>query len=252
VPPLIPAVVSFAAAAPLALVRRSMLASAGLDERIRELARADASLWPSNAPQRASPAALIAHLTGASAVAIFSRDRSSRIGYSLSASAGAPVVSSVAKGERRAMARVRPDDGDSGTLPTMLSPSLYFVYPEFGPADFSQVARKFRLGPSLSPVGTLVLAHSSQVTPAADTLRLCVELATSFACQALLENAGDEARHRSALRNYLPKGVERKAHTLGILNRRLLARARHVDRQPACRRNPWGFGTDAARKRTAR
>jgi PAS domain S-box-containing protein len=230
VPPLIPALVSFVAAAPLALVRRSMIASAGLDERIRELARAEAWLWPSNAPQRASPATLIARLTGASGVAIFSRDRSSKVGYSLSASAGANVVSSVAKGERRVMARVRPDDGDSGTLPPVLSPSLYFLYPELGGVDFSQVARKFRLGSPSSPVGTLVLAHADQVTPAADTLRLCVELATSFASQAARENASDEAPIRSALWNRLPKGVEWKARTLGILNRRLLARARHVDR----------------------
>jgi PAS domain-containing protein len=47
VPPVVPALVSFAAAAPLALARHAVIASAGLDERIRDLVRAEASLWPS-------------------------------------------------------------------------------------------------------------------------------------------------------------------------------------------------------------
>jgi PAS domain S-box-containing protein len=47
VPPFVPALVSFSAAAPLALVRRGMIASTGLDARIRELGRAEAWLWPS-------------------------------------------------------------------------------------------------------------------------------------------------------------------------------------------------------------
>jgi CHASE2 domain-containing sensor protein len=74
VPPITAALVSFATAAPLALLHRSLKASAALDERIAELTSADESL-PLSAPElvsantlTANPAALIARLTGAPAI----------------------------------------------------------------------------------------------------------------------------------------------------------------------------------------
>jgi signal transduction histidine kinase/CHASE2 domain-containing sensor protein len=54
--PLVPTVVTFFWAAPLALVRRGMIASAGLDDRIRELLHAQDWLWPEpNALQGPDP-----------------------------------------------------------------------------------------------------------------------------------------------------------------------------------------------------
>lgn len=58
VPPLVPALISLAIAAPLTLMRRGMIASAGLDARIRELARAEAWMWPSPFAGKESPTAL--------------------------------------------------------------------------------------------------------------------------------------------------------------------------------------------------
>jgi len=77
VPPVTVALVSFATAAPLALLRRSLRASADLDERIAELTSAE-ELLPLSVPElvaanslSANPAALIARLIGAPAVGIY-------------------------------------------------------------------------------------------------------------------------------------------------------------------------------------
>lgn len=58
VPPLVPVFISLSLAAPLALVRRGMIASTGLDDRIRELALVEAWLLPATMPGESSAAAL--------------------------------------------------------------------------------------------------------------------------------------------------------------------------------------------------
>ncbi len=233
IPPLVTTLISFATAAPLTLVRRAMVASAGLDERVRELARAELWLWPATAAEIEDPAPLIAKLTGASAVAIFVRGRSRKARYSLLSSYGAPVIPSLAKGEPGRLNYLRPDRSSVIREPRTALPSLYFQYSSSATADVSQTTSKFCLGTSSFPLGVLVLAHSQSEPPNSDLLRLCIVLATSYGSRRALETpeaSREGAGFSSVLRRYLPRGVEWKARTLGILNRKLLARARFVDR----------------------
>ena len=72
--PTLPMLVSFATAAPLALLRRSLRTSADLDARIAELTSANELLLLSTqrpASVGSNPARLIAHLTGSATVAIY-------------------------------------------------------------------------------------------------------------------------------------------------------------------------------------
>src|SRR6267142_5643710 len=75
VPPLVPALLSFATAAPLALLRRSLRSSADLDARIAELTSANELLLLSTERPASSlgsnPATLIAQLTGSDAVGVY-------------------------------------------------------------------------------------------------------------------------------------------------------------------------------------
>src|SRR5262249_8655846 len=75
VPPLVPVLLSFAIATPLAFLRRTLRTSTDLDARIAELIGAnDLLLFSTSRPTtdlRSNPAVLIAKLTGSEAVAIY-------------------------------------------------------------------------------------------------------------------------------------------------------------------------------------
>src|SRR5262249_25539840 len=107
VPPVIQALLSFAVATPLALLRRSLSTSAALDTRVAELASAN-EWFPLTMPERGSekrltsnPASLIARLTGATAVGIYFRRNVSRGRYQQVASHGSPMTESLTTDELR-------------------------------------------------------------------------------------------------------------------------------------------------------
>jgi len=76
--------------------------------------------------------------------------------------------------------------------------------------------------------GALIIEQTVEGGVSNETLRLCVEIGTSYLA-GIEKEAGTEPSPTS-WRRYFPRGVEWKAHALGLLNRRMLARARFVDR----------------------
>jgi PAS domain S-box-containing protein len=89
------------------------------------------------------------------------------------------------------------------------------------------------LGDADVPSGALLIAYPVEREPSSETLRLCIEIAASFVALAAadgLEAERDSITLRGPSWWRLPRGVEWKARTLGVLNRRMLARARFVDR----------------------
>ena len=202
VPPLVPVLISLATMVPLALVRRAMIASSGLDERVRELAQAEEWQWPSTARSGAGPAAAIAGLTGANAVAIFRREPS--------ADGGQVLVSGYG-----------PDNwkNEPGGLVEQASPNL--------------IVRTLPLGMDATPLGTLSLAHATGNPPSEELLRLCVAISAGYLSGTALRGAPpieDKRSGMSAIRRLLPHGAEWKSQAIGALQRKLLARARFVDR----------------------
>src|SRR5260370_9748531 len=99
VPHLVPALLSFATAAPLALLRRSLRTSADLDARIAELTSANELLLLSTERPASSlgsnPATLIAHLTGSDAVGVYLDSDRAGGRYRLVASHGTSIAPSL-------------------------------------------------------------------------------------------------------------------------------------------------------------
>lgn len=195
VAPVVPALLSFAVAAPLSLLRRSLSTSSDLDTRIAELTTANDLPFLSRKGQgrsdiHASPAKLIAQLMDAKTVAIYTRLENGG-GYRLLMSHG-------------------PDPA-----PPRLAEN------EIETRDQPLILR----GDDEQPSGLLLIkdAQPSETTP--ESLRLCIEMATS-----VVNNLDDNPRMVRSTRWHLPRGVEWKAKALGTLNRRLLSRARFIDR----------------------
>jgi len=227
VPPLVPSLVSFAVAVPLALLRRSLTASAGLDVLIGELAQADAAaVLATNS--RPNPAELIARLAQAAGVAIFARSGLATRRYRLVAVHGAPVIPTLARGDHPIIAKPvlplpAPAEADSSGEPA----SRYFSLADAGPPNSAWRALKLTLGDAAQPSGALLIAHSAERRPAAETLRICVEIASGY----LTAGAADgEPFPPQPSRWGLPRGIEWKANALGELSRLTMARARFVDR----------------------
>jgi signal transduction histidine kinase/CHASE2 domain-containing sensor protein len=235
VPPLVPALLSFATAAPLALLRRSLRTSADLDARITELTSANELLLLSTDRPASSlgsnPATLVAHLTASEAVAVYLESgRGGR--YRPVASHGTTVAPSLTADEislevSGAQAAPHYSITDGSPLGTKDSAEVIPTH-EFVQDNSSRRNRQLtlRLGDDGRPRGALVMRHVPQHVRS-ETLRLCVEIATSY-----IANLADETGSPLATlsRWQLPRGVEWKARALGVLNRRLLARARFVDR----------------------
>ena len=195
VAPVVPALISFAVAVPLSLLKRSLSTSSDLDTRIAELVTANDLPFLSTAGHGhsgnyMSPATLIAQLTGAKTVAIYARFENDG-GYRLLIFHG------------------------SDPAPARLSEN------EIETRGQSLVLR----GEDERPSGLLLIKDAQPNDSSAETLRLCIEIATSVA-----NNVDEQPRTLTSRRWLLPRGVEWKARALGILNRRLLSRARFIDR----------------------
>lgn len=195
VAPVVPAVVSFAVAVPLSLLKRSLSTSADLDTRIAELATANdlpflSAAGHGRADIHLSPVKLIAQLTGAKTVAIYTCFENDR-GYRLLVSHGSDPTPP----------QLSENGAEAGGQPLILR------------------------GEDEQPFGLLLIKEANPNDASAETLRLCVEIAAS-----LVNNVDEQPKTLTPGRWQLPRGVEWKARALGILNRRLLSRARFIDR----------------------
>jgi two-component system phosphate regulon sensor histidine kinase PhoR len=237
--PVVAALVSFATAAPLALLRRSLNASTVLDERIFELTEAN-ELLPVFGPElvatnnfTANPAGLIARLTGANAVAIYVSRNGKGGQYRLAASYGAGNSPSVAEDELQdSFLQSAPH---SSITNDRLPPPAEFSGNKLtaGPAqsDGNKLSPlKLRLGWRADSSGALLIGPLSGRELDNDTLRLCAEIAVSYLARIENEASSRQTSSPSQWRRYFPRGIEWKTRALGHLNQRLLARARFVDR----------------------
>jgi signal transduction histidine kinase/CHASE2 domain-containing sensor protein len=218
VPPVVPALLSFAIAAPLALLRRSLRTSVDLDARITELTSANELLLlsterPASSPG-SNPTALIAHLSGSESVAFYLGSGRARGGYRLVASHGTPFNTSL----------------DDDEISFAASEETISAQGD-GQANSSRLATRLslRLGDKNRPPGALIMRRVPEDVRS-ETLLLCVEIATTYIAKLAAETSTGTTVSASSSRWRLPRGVEWKARALGVLNRRLLTRARFVDR----------------------
>ncbi len=228
-PPLVPALGALIVAAPLALLRRSLRLSAGLDARIAELTQGGVNLTPggvSFTPEKwPDPAATIARWTDSPGIAIFARQDSNGNRYRLVARHGAPIRAELGNGalfdrldERRSVAQVlaEPEPADR-----------YFSIPA-NQADAQALVIGLGREPSIS--GALIVARNGGQPPSNETLMLCGETAASFLASIAREGAREEWLMAAKRPRWWPRGSEWKARVLGALNRRLLWRSRFIER----------------------
>src|SRR5262245_5382732 len=230
VPPLAPTLVACLTAAPLAWLRRSLMMSADLDSRIAELAQTGGNLPPVSDEKSSSlepaPAALIAKLTNADAAAIFGKGSA---GFQLLASHGARV-NPLAPNKNGGGSAV-PWRSVAQALAEAEPASRYFSFDDEQTADFIQRARSIAIsiGETEKRAGALLIAYSSSRAPSQESLLLCREIADAYLdAVARREKESEVSTAHGALR--WPRGARWKARALGALNRRLLARARFVER----------------------
>ena len=189
-PPLVPGLVSFAAAGLLGLVRRSMAISAQLDENIARLANSDDDFSPRS--DAAAIAESIAHFISADAVAIF---RSFGSGEDrLLASYGAPAIQ-----------RSKHDQPPSDVF-------------QFSPSERDK-HQVFRV---LLEDGVLMIAHAFGHPPSHEDQRLCAAIAS-----ACIQSNRAQPGETRPLSGWI-QGGESKALTLGLLNQRLMERSRYI------------------------
>lgn len=246
IPPVVPSLISVGVATPLLLLRRSLVTSADLDERIAELSSTDG--WLTQGAQepareqeiRSSPAEMIAQLTEAESVAIFAHAKGSTGEYRLIAASGRPTVLSLSKEEVLQAAPLGMEISSSHSITAQTEAeasnksngSLFGVTGE----DNQNHARRtltLRLGKSEDPSGALLISHRVTREPHSELLRLSVELAASYVSRIAdveLEADKERVRSLSSAGWRLPRGIEWKARALGILHRRMMGRARFIDR----------------------
>jgi two-component system phosphate regulon sensor histidine kinase PhoR len=87
---------------------------------------------------------------------------------------------------------------------------------------------KLQLGSTEASVGALIITPAPGNNLDTDTLRLCAQIATSYLSRIKSETA--TGLNSTSWRRLLPRGIEWKSQALGLLNQRMLARARFVDR----------------------
>jgi signal transduction histidine kinase/CHASE2 domain-containing sensor protein len=246
-PPLVPALISFVVATPLALLRRSLVMSSDLDARIGELATADAALDPSAGYQfltttlRPNPAALIARLTEASAVAIFERRTHASSAYLLVAQYGYPVSQTILNARtRNAVLHFPASKSVAGAAVQAGSADRFFDLSDMrqnAAGERAMVVQIDGYNESGSSVahevernsGALILSFSAGREPSSDLLLACREMASGYlAAQARNElNGGGASGLLSKV--WWPRGGEWKARALGVLYRQFAARARFVN-----------------------
>jgi len=234
--PLAPMLVACAVAAPLALLRRSLAMSAGLNARIGELAQADVSHLFSAGPYAAKsswpdPARAIARWSGAEAVAIFARRSGDEEGHRLIGGHGTPVQAPFIAGHapgldeliagRRSIAQAKAE---------LDPPARYFSFAPDDPAVAAQEIRALvvRLGEGERAAGALIIACANAQRLADETLLVCREAATGYLIAVAQQELQSGLNRRR--RVWWPRGAEWKAHVLGALHRRMLARTRFVKR----------------------
>lgn len=243
IPPIVPALVSLAMAAPLMLLHRSLVTSADLDERIAELSASTKWLTPTAQETvreldiHLSPAAMIAQLTAADGVAIFARDAGTPGNYRLMAAAGRPTVSSLTAQE---LQEAPPLGIEFVAQPAITGPGGAEVSNGSLFGDTYQIEEThtkriltLKLGRAEAPLGALLIDHQATREPQAELLRLSVELATGYLARVVgnePEVMSERFRLLSSGKRRLPKGVQWKTRALGILHHRIVARARFVDR----------------------
>jgi PAS domain S-box-containing protein len=246
IPPVVPALISLATAAPLLLLSRSLATSADLDERIAELSSADrwltqkAQVNVSEHNLRSSPAEMIARLLEAESVAIFARTNGSSNEYQLIAAYGRATISSLSKEEILQATPLGMDisNSHSMTLDAQTQTSGGSHGSLFnGPADehqnHSSRTLTLRVGKPENPAGALLISYQVTREPHSELLRLCLELTASYVARMAgdaLEADTERVRSLSSAGWRLPRGVEWKARALGLLHRRLMGRARFIDR----------------------
>jgi two-component system phosphate regulon sensor histidine kinase PhoR len=237
VPPVAPVLLSFATAAPLTLLRRSLKTSADLDARIAELSAANDLLLLSEPEPgfasngNAKPATLIANLTGADTCAIYLRNSKAGGRYRLVNSHGPIEAQVVTEDEIESSGLLVPADGHVFIAEDRLSVIEESVGGRHWDDDFSDRKRQLslRLGEDEIPSGALIIRGTTEQVRN-ETLRLCAEIAANYLYK-IEEQAGTTKRSVPASSWWrFPRGVEWKTRALGILNRRMLARARFVDR----------------------
>jgi PAS domain S-box-containing protein len=239
VPPVVPALISFGVAAPLALLRRSLMTSYALNTRVAELTSAN-EWFPLSVPERgganhlhSNPASLIARLTGANTVAIYANKSDAGERYTLVASNGTTGIQSLNKDELEdavSLAQLAPhhsitEDNLQGT--ENLSGRL--LLGEQQHTDSKPRARSFvfQIGGTDDLKGALLIGQFSTQELRTDTLRLCIEITAAY----IMRNEAEKTwAQPSSPPWHLPRGVEWKTRALGSLQRRLLARTRFVDR----------------------
>ena len=238
VPPLVPALLSFATAAPLALLRRSLRTSADLDARIAELTSANELLLLSTERPASSlgsnPATLIAHLTGSDAVGVYLDSGRAGGRYRLVASHGTNIAPSLTEDEVSVAvsgAQVGAHYAITEGSELVKTESAATIHAHDSEQDDSgRIGQlSLRLGDDDRFRGALILRQLPQDVRS-EILRLCVEIATSCISKVADETSTGTSGLASSSRWRFPRGVEWKARALGVLNRRLLSRARYVDR----------------------
>ncbi|MGH9971472.1 MAG: CHASE2 domain-containing protein [Pyrinomonadaceae bacterium] len=243
-PPVVPALMSLVTATPLTLLLRSLATSADLDERIAELSLTNKWLVSSarepsgNEEPHSNPATLIARLTEASAVGIFARERPNASAYKIVAAAGTPNVVSLSKDELLQAAPLAVQVGSGTSVQAEAdangSGGVSLSHREMDERNLEQLKRTLilRLGDPEDPSGALLITHQP-ISADRDVLRLCAELAASYVRRIAINEFGTEAE-RLLSRCHggwrLPRGIEWKARALAVLQRRMMARARFVDR----------------------
>jgi len=233
VPPLVPALLSFAIAAPLALLRRSLSASADLDKRIEELALANELSFLSGGDRKPtdtlrSPATLMANLTRARTVAIYVRDKNEG-SYRLLTSHGGESPPRLNESEIQAAGSLRQSLRDwsieAAGLPEVVEGTWATDSSQRQNSGNSDLTLLLP-GENDQKSGVLLVKDAQRSETNDEALRLCVEIATSA-----ITNIPEQTNEPSGKTVWhLPRGIEWKVRTLGTLNRRLLGRARFIDR----------------------
>lgn len=228
-PPVVPMLGALLIAVPLALLRRTLAASAELDERIDELASESHRIAPGpgltfeGAP---SPAPLIAQLTRAAAVVILARDvhaKGSRKAerFVIAARFGIPPMPASEKS-----LALQSDPAPHGSVNEALlrdeAASRYFPAEAAGHRVLT-----LRLGEPETAAGALMLAYPPQQPPEPEALQLGREIAANWLAAAA---EAPQTKRGSLGRLPSPQGLKQKARTLASLQQQWLRRSRSIDR----------------------
>ena len=216
-PPVVPMLAAALIAAPLALLRRTLAASAELDARIAELTAETRRLALDEGP---SPAPLIAQLTRASAVAILTRPETNR--PKANRKEGAFAVAARFGPPPHSLLEAAPPASVNEALLRDEAASRYFPAEIAGGRTLA-----LRLGDAEPAAGALLIAYPGDRPPDPESLQLVREIAANWlAANADRQGASDGLRGRLPS----PEGLKRKAHTLGALQQHWLRRTRSIDR----------------------